>query len=199
MSLPSRTAAIIPQPQEQKLHEVVNSLMFESFRFCVAARIAETSRIPSSASPAPPARVSRSRSRRLTVVGRRASFPALRDSSTVSSMSLRTRRVRIWLEHLLCAELGKNVPDQEHGSRCEKRRPDKHEEREQIRRCLDEQSEREDHCEGGQQHGEPKAEHLSRGVFRCLAHFIACVGAAACTSSLCAGPWQSRHESVPVR
>src|SRR3954449_13316817 len=65
-SLPSRTAAIIPQPHEQKLHEVVNSLTSESFRSLVAARTSETSRRPPSASPAPPPRVSLSRSRRLT-------------------------------------------------------------------------------------------------------------------------------------
>jgi hypothetical protein len=39
-SLPSRTAAIMPQPHEQKLHEVVNSLTSESFRSFVAACIA---------------------------------------------------------------------------------------------------------------------------------------------------------------
>src|SRR3954466_23015 len=56
----------MPQPHEQKLHEVVNSLTAESFRSLVAARTAETSRRPPSASPAPPPRVSLSRSRRLT-------------------------------------------------------------------------------------------------------------------------------------
>src|SRR6185295_5346326 len=65
-SLPSRTAAIIPHPHEQKLHEVVNSLTSESFKSFVAARTAETSRSPPSASPAPPPRVSFNRSLRLT-------------------------------------------------------------------------------------------------------------------------------------
>jgi hypothetical protein len=54
MSLPSRTAAIMPHPHEQKLHEVVNSLTFASFKFCVAARTVDTSMSPLSASPAPP-------------------------------------------------------------------------------------------------------------------------------------------------
>src|SRR6187431_1338999 len=55
----------MPQPHEQKLHEVVNSLTFESFISCVAVRIARTSRSSPSASPAPPATVRRKRSRRL--------------------------------------------------------------------------------------------------------------------------------------
>src|SRR4029077_9295478 len=57
----------MPHPQEQKLHEVVNSLTSESFKFFVAARIAGTSRSPPSASPTPPPTVRLNRSRRLTV------------------------------------------------------------------------------------------------------------------------------------
>src|SRR5689334_6447088 len=55
----------MPQPHEQKLQEVVNSLTFDSFMSAVAARMARTSRSPPSASPDPPARVSLNRSRRL--------------------------------------------------------------------------------------------------------------------------------------
>src|SRR5258705_10763163 len=57
----------MPHPHEQKLHEVVNSLTSESFKSFVAARTAETSRRPPSASPAPPPRVSFNRSLRLTI------------------------------------------------------------------------------------------------------------------------------------
>src|SRR5258707_2405268 len=57
----------MPQPHEQKLQEVVNSLTCESFKSFVAARIAGTSRSPPSASPAPPPRVSLNRSLRLIV------------------------------------------------------------------------------------------------------------------------------------
>src|SRR5882672_2104074 len=57
----------MPHPQEQKLHEVVNSLTSESFNCLVADRIAGTSTSRLSASPPPPPRVSRSRSRRLMV------------------------------------------------------------------------------------------------------------------------------------
>ena len=57
----------MPHPHEQKLQEVVNSLTSESFRSCVAARIAGTSRSPPSASPDPPPRVSLNRSLRLIV------------------------------------------------------------------------------------------------------------------------------------
>ena len=55
----------MPQPHEQKLQEVVNSLTFDSFRSAVAARIARTSRSPPSANPDPPPSVSLNRSRRL--------------------------------------------------------------------------------------------------------------------------------------
>ena len=55
----------MPHPHEQKLHEVVNSLTSESFKSFVAARTAGTSRSPPSASPAPPPKVSLSRSLRL--------------------------------------------------------------------------------------------------------------------------------------
>src|ERR1700761_5232738 len=52
INLPSRTEATMPQPQEQKLQEVVNSLTSESFNFCVLARTAATSTRPPKASPA---------------------------------------------------------------------------------------------------------------------------------------------------
>src|SRR5277367_6827324 len=54
INLPSRTVATMPQPHEQKLQEVVNSLTSESFNFSVLARTAATSTRPPSASPAPP-------------------------------------------------------------------------------------------------------------------------------------------------
>src|SRR5262249_50184516 len=54
ISLPSRTAAIIPHPHEQKLQEVVNSLTFESFNSFVAALTAATSISPPIASPTLP-------------------------------------------------------------------------------------------------------------------------------------------------
>jgi hypothetical protein len=54
ISLPSRAAAILPHPQEQKLHEVVNSLTFASFNYCVAALTVDRSRRSPSARPAPP-------------------------------------------------------------------------------------------------------------------------------------------------
>ena len=54
ISLPSRTEATMPQPHEQKLQEVVNSLMSESFNFCVLARTAATSTRPPSANPTQP-------------------------------------------------------------------------------------------------------------------------------------------------
>src|ERR1700756_373656 len=58
ISLPSRTEATMPQPHEQKLQEVVNSLISESFNFCVLACTAATSTRPPSANPAqPPAAV----------------------------------------------------------------------------------------------------------------------------------------------
>src|ERR1700739_35538 len=58
INLPSRTVATMPQPHEQKLQEVVNSLMSESFNFCVLACTAATSTRPPSAKPAqPPAAV----------------------------------------------------------------------------------------------------------------------------------------------
>src|SRR5690242_13601183 len=59
----------MPQPHEQKLHEVVNSLTSESFRSLVAARTAETSTSPSRARPAAVQKVSLKRSRRLMVPG----------------------------------------------------------------------------------------------------------------------------------
>src|SRR5689334_873969 len=44
----------MPHPHEQKLHDVVNSLTLESFRFCVLARTAGRSTKLASASPAQP-------------------------------------------------------------------------------------------------------------------------------------------------
>src|SRR5262245_34607411 len=65
ISLPSRTDAIMPHPHEQKLQEVVNSVTFESFSFCVAALIVGTSISPPSASPTPPPTVALNHSLRL--------------------------------------------------------------------------------------------------------------------------------------
>src|SRR5580704_1775913 len=69
ISLPSRTEATMPQPQEQKLQEVVNSLTSESFNFCVPARTASTSTRAPSASPAHPPAAALNHSRRVTCVG----------------------------------------------------------------------------------------------------------------------------------
>src|ERR1700740_496117 len=66
ISLPSRTAAIIPHPQEQKLQEVVNSLTFDSFNSCVAARTAATSMSPPTARPIAPPMLAFIQSLRLT-------------------------------------------------------------------------------------------------------------------------------------
>src|SRR5579862_4475021 len=58
INLPSRTVATMPQPHEQKLQEVVNSLTSESFNFRVLACTAATSTRLLSANPAqPPAAV----------------------------------------------------------------------------------------------------------------------------------------------
>src|SRR5580700_5886229 len=51
ISLPSRTDATMPHPHEQKLQEVVNSAISESFHSCVAARTVGTSRKPPTARP----------------------------------------------------------------------------------------------------------------------------------------------------
>ena len=67
--MPSRTAATMPQPHEQKLQEVVNSLTFESFSSRAAACTAVTSRNPSSTRPAPPPTASFNQPRRLTPAG----------------------------------------------------------------------------------------------------------------------------------
>src|SRR6516162_8655779 len=67
ISLPSRTAAIIPHPHEQKLHEVVNSLTLASFNSCAAALTLDRSMSPSSASPTLPPSVAFSKSLRLMV------------------------------------------------------------------------------------------------------------------------------------
>src|SRR5690242_2312945 len=66
MSLPSRTAAIIPHPHEQKLHEVVNSLTSESFISRAAAFIAGQSTSPASGNPDAPPTDSFRNARRLT-------------------------------------------------------------------------------------------------------------------------------------
>src|SRR5580693_1721372 len=79
ISLPSRTEATMPQPQEQKLQEVVNSLTSESFKFCVLARTASTSTNAPSASPAQPPAAVLNHSLRVTPVrvfdDSRAVFP----------------------------------------------------------------------------------------------------------------------------
>src|SRR6185369_17737396 len=54
MSLPSRTAAIMPHPHEQKLHEVVYSLTLESFRVLFAALTSPMFNRLATPSPAPP-------------------------------------------------------------------------------------------------------------------------------------------------
>ena len=88
MSFPSRTVATIPQPQEQKLHEVVNSLTSESFIALVAARAAGTSTRPARVSPPAPRKPSPRRSRRLT--RRRAARRAIQGGlgQTASGVSL---------------------------------------------------------------------------------------------------------------
>src|SRR5580704_2313621 len=68
ISLPSRTEATMPQPHEQKLQEVVNSLTSDSFNFCVLARTAATSTSPPSASPAQPPTVDLNHCLRVTPV-----------------------------------------------------------------------------------------------------------------------------------
>src|ERR1700751_5052961 len=68
ISLPSRTAAIIPHPQEQKLQEVVNSLTFESFNSFVAALTAAPSISPPTARPIAPPTLAFIQSLRLTAV-----------------------------------------------------------------------------------------------------------------------------------
>src|ERR1700746_3590361 len=95
INFPSRTAAIIPQPHEQKLHEVVNSLTFASFRFSAAALTLDKSSSPPRASPVPPPIVILSHSRRLTpcvpaeVDGwrKRLSLPCLVDPSMDCSVA----------------------------------------------------------------------------------------------------------------
>jgi hypothetical protein len=68
INLPSRTAATMPHPQEQKLQDVVNSLTFDSLNSRVAACSAATSSSPWSASPAPPPMVAFNQSLRLVVI-----------------------------------------------------------------------------------------------------------------------------------
>src|SRR6266478_696962 len=69
ISLPSRTAAIMPHPHEQKLQEVVNSLKFESFSSFVAALTVRTSMSPPSARPTLPPMLALNQSRRPIVEG----------------------------------------------------------------------------------------------------------------------------------
>src|SRR5580704_6314419 len=68
ISLPSRTVATMPQPHEQKLQEVVNSLTSESFNFCVLACTAATSTRLPSASPAQLPAAAKNHSLRVTPV-----------------------------------------------------------------------------------------------------------------------------------
>ena len=68
ISLPSRTAAIMPHPHEQKLQEV-DSLTFSSFSFCVAALTVGMSINPLTARPAAAPTLALNQSRRL-IVGR---------------------------------------------------------------------------------------------------------------------------------
>src|SRR6476620_5125187 len=70
ISLPSRTAATMPQPHEQKLHEVVYSCTCDNFIFCEAALTVGMSRIPLTANPAPAPRANFSMSLRLTTLFR---------------------------------------------------------------------------------------------------------------------------------
>ena len=58
----------MPQPHEQKLHEVVNSFTFESFNFWVAALTVDKSRRPSSASPTLPPTAVLNQSLRLILI-----------------------------------------------------------------------------------------------------------------------------------
>src|SRR6187401_466149 len=62
----------MPQPHEQKLHEVVNSLTSESFKVRAAASTAGQSRRPPTASPAPPPIVNFNASLRLRRTSRGA-------------------------------------------------------------------------------------------------------------------------------
>src|SRR5262245_17852184 len=66
INFPSRTEATMPQPHEQKLHDVVNSLMSESLRSWVAALTAGQSSRPPTARPVPPPNVILNTSLRLT-------------------------------------------------------------------------------------------------------------------------------------
>src|SRR5215472_13983706 len=86
ISLPSRTEAIMPHPHEQKLHEVVNSLIFESFSFCVAALIVGTSMRLPRASPTPPPTLALNQSLRVISAGplKTSSFCAFKESAGFS-------------------------------------------------------------------------------------------------------------------
>src|SRR5262249_26444550 len=72
MSVPSRTEAIMPQPHEQKLQDVVNSWTSDSLRPRAAAAAAGQSSSPPSARPAPPPIDSFSTSLRLTCTSLRS-------------------------------------------------------------------------------------------------------------------------------
>jgi hypothetical protein len=64
INLPSRTDAIIPQPQEQKLQDVVNSFILKSFSSSVLASTARRSMRLAIARPAQPPPVVLNHSRR---------------------------------------------------------------------------------------------------------------------------------------
>src|SRR5215472_17011726 len=95
INLPSRTAAIMPQPHEQKLQEVVNSFTFASFKVSVAALTAGKSTRPSSARPALPATATFNQSLRLTDTA-----PARREASPSSFGSRESAR---------CAEISRSA------------------------------------------------------------------------------------------
>src|SRR4029077_16544055 len=93
ISFPSRTAAIMPHPHEQKLQDVVNSLTLASFNFSVAALTAGMSMNSPTASPAAAPTPALNQSRRLMVgrflVQASASFVLSEDCLlTCSSISL---------------------------------------------------------------------------------------------------------------
>src|SRR3954468_8008541 len=93
----------MPQPHEQKLQEVENSLISASLRDSVAAWSAGQSRRPPTASPAPPPTVILSRSRRLTprvTGGALMKAPVLRvdPGLQVVSRARRQRKQRIALQ-----------------------------------------------------------------------------------------------------
>src|SRR4029077_4003182 len=68
INLPSRTVATMPQPHEQKLQEVVNSLTSEDFNFWEFARTDATSTSAPGARPAQPPAAALIHSLRVTPV-----------------------------------------------------------------------------------------------------------------------------------